>query len=159
MPNITISTLGPITNNISTAILGNPTSSTCFGVSAVLRMSFTLFWFHLIMIIFISPRLGCSSIVHDGFWTLKIIFICALYIGVFFIPHNVFKIWGYICRAGSIIFLIVQAYFLLNASYALNDRLVALSESRTPAESTVAKILLLISSILIKIGAGIWIGY
>jgi len=53
----------------------------------------------------------------------------------------------------------IQAYFLLNASYALNDKLVGMSESRTPAESTTAKVLLLLLSILIKIGAGIWIGY
>lgn len=81
--------------------------SSCYGISAVLRMSFVLFWFHVITLIAISPRISCSNFVHDGFWTFKILFVCVLYIGFFFIPHNVFQVWAHICRAGSTLFFII----------------------------------------------------
>ena len=120
-------------------------------------MSFTLFWFHLIMIILISPRLGCSSIAHDGFWIVKFLFICALYIGVFFIPHRVFIVWAHICRAGSLIFFTIQAYFILNMAYSLNDKAVA--QSGTKNEKTWQLVLLLITCILVASGCGIWLGF
>ena len=122
-------------------------------------MSFTLFWFHLIMIILISPRLGCSSIAHDGFWIVKFLFICALYIGVFFIPHRVFIVWAHICRAGSLIFFTIQAYFILNMAYSLNDKAVGQAQSGTKSEKTWQLVLLLITCILVASGCGVWLGF
>mmetsp|Transcript_31953 Transcript_31953/g.23092 ORF Transcript_31953/g.23092 Transcript_31953/m.23092 type:complete len:139 (+) Transcript_31953:65-481(+) len=81
--------------------------SVCFGASAVVRMAFALFLYHLIILIAISPRAGCSSVIHDGFWTLKFILILAVYIAVFWIPHSFFLIWAHVCRVGSVLFLIV----------------------------------------------------
>ena len=120
------SILAPITTGISdtlgiTKAQDTSTKSSCQGTSAVLKMSFTLFIFHLITLITISPKFKCSSICHDGFWVIKFLLICAMYVGVFFIPQSVFVVWAHICRAGSFIFFCIQAYFLLNMAYGVND--------------------------------------
>lgn len=88
-------------------------------------MSFTLFLFHLLVLVLISPRFYWSSVIHDGFWALKFMLIIAIYIGVFFIPHPFYVVWAHICRAGSLVFFGLQAYFLFNASYTLNDLLLS----------------------------------
>lgn len=103
---------------------GSLTGTSCFGIKAVLAMSFTLFLFHSTILIAISPRVACSSYVHDAFWTSKFLLIIAVYIGCFFIPHVFYRVWAQICRAGSVLYLLIQAYFLLNASYTLNDKLI-----------------------------------
>lgn len=62
------------------------TTSTCYGTSAVLRMSLVLFAFHIIVLICIIPRLECCQTIHDGIWPVKVIFIILAYIGSFWIP-------------------------------------------------------------------------
>jgi hypothetical protein len=100
-------------------------ASSCYGIKAVLAMSFTLFIYHFIIFCLILPRMRFSMHVHDGYWGAKLIVIILLYIAAFFIPHKFYVIWAHICRGGSFLFLIVQGYFLLNASYTWNDRLLA----------------------------------
>lgn len=118
-----------ITDTLGITSKSNNTESSCQGTSAVLKMSFTLFFFHLLTLLVISPRLKCSSICHDGFWVIKFLLICAMYVGVFFIPQQVFVVWAHICRAGSFIFFCIQAYFLLNMAYGLNDKLLEVASS------------------------------
>ena len=101
------------------------TSTTCYGTSAVLRMSFTLFCFHFLVLVAIVPRAMCSSVIHDAFWPGKILFVALLYIASFFIPHWFFVGWAHFCRGGSALFLLIQAYFLLNMAYTFNDQLIA----------------------------------
>lgn len=122
-------------------------------------MSFTLFLFHLTMLITISPRLGCSSYVHDSFWIIKFVVITLVYIGCFFIPHSFYVVWAHICRAGSILFLVIQAYFLLNAAYALNDKLLMMTASGTQGEQTASKVSMLVLSIVLSGGISVWLGY
>jgi len=81
--------------------------SSCYGTSAVLRMSFTLTVLHVLILILISPRLACCSVIHDGIWPAKLLFIIGLYIGSFWIPQTVFQYWAMICRGGSVLFLMV----------------------------------------------------
>lgn len=134
-------------------------SSSCYGIKAVLGMSFTLFIFHLLVLIFISPRVVCSSMAHDSFWGAKFLFIIVLYIGCFFIPHNFYIAWAHICRGGSLLFYVVQGYFLLNASYSLNDKLLVAADSRDPKEATCSKVFMLVASIIITIGNAVWLGF
>lgn len=134
-------------------------SSSCYGIKAVLGMSFTLFVFHLLVLIFISPRFVCSSMAHDGFWGFKFLFIIVLYIGCFFIPHSFYMVWAHICRGASFLFYLVQGYFLLSASYSANDKLLLMAESHTKAEATCAKVMMLTVAILLTLGNAAWLGY
>lgn len=82
-------------------------ASACFGISAVLRMTFALVIFHLLMLILIFPRNECASVIHDGGWFFKVIIITALYIGFFWLPMSFLKAWAEISRYVSIIFLVL----------------------------------------------------
>lgn len=103
-------------------------ASSCYGIKAVLVMSFTLFIYHLAIFILILPGMRCSQYVHDSFWCGKFLTIIVLYIAFFFIPHSFYVVWAHICRAGSFLFLIVQGYFLLNAAYTMNDAMLAAND-------------------------------
>ena len=70
--------------------------------------------------------------IHDGYWPVKFIVICAVYFGFMFIPDYVFVVWANICRAGSFIFYMIQSYFWLNASYGVNDNLLEMIEKGSP---------------------------
>ena len=77
-------------------------------------MSFTLFLYHAIILILICPRVKVSQVIHDGMWFLKVIIILAVFIASFWMDNGFFVVWAQICRSGSLLYLIVQAYFILN---------------------------------------------
>ena len=90
-------TLQPLFEKYSTFLHCNDESgggASCFGTSAVLRMSFTLFLFHLFVLFTIIPRIQCSSAFHDGCWFFKFLLIIGVYIGVFWIPNDFYYGWG-----------------------------------------------------------------
>ena len=122
-------------------------------------MSFVLFWFHVVILVAISPRIGCSSFVHDGFWTFKILFVVILYIGFFFLPHSVFQVWAQICRGGSTLFFIIQAYFLLNACYTVNDFFSNRASRGSEADQSYAHGYMLAVSIVFTLISGTWLGF
>ncbi|CDW84436.1 UNKNOWN [Stylonychia lemnae] len=98
--------------------------SACFGTSAVLRMSFVLFIFHLMILLTILPKIPCSSIFHDGCWTIKFLIVVAIYIAVFWIPNNFYWGWAHFARIVSGLYLIIQVILLIIVAYSLNDKLV-----------------------------------
>ena len=100
---------------------GDEVSSACFGVSAVLRMTFALACFHVLIILVILPRGQCSAVIHDSGWCLKFYIIVALFIGFFWIPISFFQAWADISRYVSILFLVVQVFYILDGAYSFND--------------------------------------
>ena len=133
-------------------------SSSCYGIKAVLVMSWVLFLFHFVIFLIILPMQKCSEWIHDGFWGLKFIIIVVLYVAFFFVNTRFYIVWAHICRAGSLLYLIVQAYFILNACYDWNDKLLAINTHNRNAQSG-TQALILIVSILGAIGIGFWLGY
>ena len=121
----------------------------CFGTAAVLRASFVLFVYHILILLMLIPRGDCSSAIHDGFFTCKFVFIFVAWIATFWMHNDFFIGWANFCRAGSILYLIIQSYFLLNFSYLWNDDLVAQME--TGSEPCYAKFLLCGFSIFLAI--------
>ena len=68
--------------------------------------------------------------------------------------------WAHICRAGSFIFFCIQAYFLLNMAYGLNDKLLEVAASHgSSCEQTAAKTLLLVFSIASSMACFVWMGF
>lgn len=49
----------------------------CLGVSIVLRMSFTLFCFHLLMFVIVCSRNSVAAAFHDGCWLFKALLVIA----------------------------------------------------------------------------------
>jgi len=98
--------------------------SALFGVSAVLRMTFALFIFHVFIILLILPRVECSSVIHDGGWCFKFLLISALFIAFFWIPIEFFQGWAEVCRYTSLIFLVIQVFYILDGAYSFNEYMV-----------------------------------
>lgn len=128
----------------------------CFGTAAVIRASFVLFIFHILILLMLIPRGDCSSAIHDGFFTCKFLMIFAGWIASFWIHNDFFIGWANFCRGGSIIYLFMQSYFLLNHAYLWNDKLV--KEMESGAESCYAGFLLCGFSIILAIISMAWIG-
>ena len=95
----------------------------CLGTSAVMRASFILFLYHILILICLIPRAHCSSYIHDGFFLFKFLLIFGGYVGTFWISNDFFAGWAEFCRGGSILYLIIQAYFLLNFAYLWYDKM------------------------------------
>ena len=128
----------------------------CFGTPAVLRASFVCFCYHVLILIFICPRAHCSSIIHDGFFSGKFIFLLIGFIASFWIPDPFFVDgWANFCRVGSILYLMIQGYFLLNHAYLWNDHLLDAAEP--PINSCWAKFLLGGFTLILTIGCSVWI--
>ena len=97
----------------------------CFGVSAIFRMTFALFFFHLAIALMIAPMGRCSSFVHDAGWMCKFLLIIGLFIAFFWVNIGVFKVWGEISRYVSILFLIFEVIYLTEFfAYKMNNWLV-----------------------------------
>ena len=107
--------------------------SSCFGTSAVLRMSFTLFLFQAVVLVAIAPRIACSSAFHDGCWCFKFLFVVGVYIGVFWIPNSFYWGWAWLCRSVSGLFLVLQIFLLIIVAYTANDKLVSAVEGGNQA--------------------------
>ena len=63
----------------------------CFGTSAIVRMSFSLLIFHVIILIALIPRMTCSAAFHDGCWCVKYLMTLGIFIVTFFIDNNFFR--------------------------------------------------------------------
>jgi hypothetical protein len=96
----------------------------CFGQVSVLRMSFSLVLFHLVMLLILVPRQEVCGQINDGCWVLKYIILIGLYIASWFISQPFFVVWGNICRAFSILYLFGQSYFIANLAYLWNEKLL-----------------------------------
>ena len=62
--------------------------------------------------------------IHDGGWPLKFILVLAIFIGFFWIDISFFQVWGEICRYISVIFMIVQALYILAGAYTFNEYMI-----------------------------------
>jgi len=98
--------------------------SACFGVSAVLRMTFALFLTHALILFLILPRNSCAAVIHDGGWCFKFLLAIGLFIGFFWIPIDFFSVWASISRYVSILFLIIQVLYILAGAYTFNEYMV-----------------------------------
>ena len=127
----------------------------CFGTSAVYRASFVLFLYHIMILLILIPRGTCASALHDGFFTLKLIVLFAAYIASFWMPNDFFIGWANFCRGGSVLYLLLQGYFLLNFAYLWND---TLWEAQGKDECY-AKFMLCGFSIILSIVCSVWIGF
>jgi len=122
--------------------------SACLGTSAVIRMSFTLFLFHLFIILTILPRVTCSKAFHDGCWLFKFLLVLGLYVCVFFIPNSFYQVWAYIGRIASCLFLMLQVVMVILAAYMMNDALVGSYDSKNVHASRCSGIVLIFLTIL-----------
>ena len=88
-------------------------------------MSWSLMWFHIMILIVTLFRNKFAAMIHDGFWTLKALIVLGIFIGSCWIPNDP-TMNGYMTFAKwvSVIYLSYQAILILAFAYVINDALV-----------------------------------
>jgi len=95
----------------------------------MLRMSFSLALFHLLIFVLILARNDIVASIHDGCWGIKFFLVSIIFIVSFWISNDFFmNTYLVISKWVSIIFLIYQALLMLIVSYKINDTLVSNAE-------------------------------
>jgi len=65
-------------------------SYSCWGISAVFRMSFVLVIFHFAILLMVLSRMQWAAYFHDGMWSIKFLIVFVLYFAFLFIPEGFF---------------------------------------------------------------------
>jgi hypothetical protein len=127
------------------------------GPSAIIRMSFVLACFHLIVFIVILGRNAAASIFHDGVWGIKFLFVLCFFIGTMWIPNSFFIGYMTFARIISIAFLLVQALLMLCVAYSVNELLVGNYEAENTNGLGCSGVIIIFITGLITIGNVTWI--
>lgn len=96
------------------------TQISCYGTLAVYRISFVLAIFHVILALVMIgvKRHGDFRVsVQDGWWAIKLLFLIAGCVGVFFIPNPFFEYFGWIAFAAAALFILVQLVLLVDFAH------------------------------------------
>jgi len=92
----------------------------CLGNQAVYRLSWSSFFFFMLMSIFTVFVIQ----VHYKFYLIKFIVLAASCIGFFFLPDSFFDVWQEICRVLSFFFLVLQLIILIDFANDLHEYLI-----------------------------------
>ena len=128
----------------------------CLGVGAVMRMSFTLAIFHLILgLICLCPS-NITNTINEGAWPIKFIIVLTFFIICFFIPEGFFKYYGYIAKGSSLIFIVFQILMLVDIAYAWNDKWLGIYDSTEEGSGTERTwIIIMIIFTILLMGGGL----
>ena len=130
----------------------------CAGASTIIRMSFVLACFHLLMLLVTLPRNKCAAMIHDGFWGLKFLLVLAGFIASMWIENDPF-FNGYMTFSKwvSTFFLTYQAILVLIMAYVLNAKLVSNAIAEGGNIGSCSGIILIITFIVFLGGDITWI--
>lgn len=130
----------------------------CTGASALIRTSWSLAIFHIIMLIIVSLRTNFSAAFHDGCWGAKFLIVAGILIASLWIPNDPVMM-GYLefARIVSIFFLMYQALLILVLAYTLNEVLVRNVELEGGSAFSCSGIVLIIIFVLSLGGNITWI--
>jgi hypothetical protein len=132
--------------------------SACAGASALIRVSWALAIFHIIMLIIVSLRTGWAAAFHDGCWGIKFLIVAGIFVGSLWIPNDP-VIDGYMefTRVVSVFFLMYQALLILVLAYSLNDLLINNVEMEGGSACSCSGIILITIFVSITSGNIIWL--
>ena len=131
----------------------------CIGVSAVLRTSFTLTLFHLLLFLVCLCGGDVVSALNEGAWPLKIIVVMAFFVLTLFMPTNFFKGFGYVAMVASFLYLIYQMILIIDMAYSWNSNWVGkydVSNSGSGGNTTCWAVIIITATVL-TFGAAILI--
>jgi len=97
----------------------------CFTSSLFVRMSFALAVFQFAIFLIVLTRSHCAAVLHDGWWTLKFLFVAALYISSFWFSLEFITGYMKFARIFSVFYLSYQAIMMLIVSYVINHFFVS----------------------------------
>ncbi|CDW86304.1 membrane protein [Stylonychia lemnae] len=130
--------------------------SACMGPSAIIRMSFVLMCFHVLVLCIIVTRNQCASIFHDGCWGMKFISVLIFFIITMWIPNSFFEGYTQFARIVSIIFLMLQALIMLVVAYKINEVLVGNYERENTSGLGCSGVIIIVLTAIITAGDITW---
>lgn len=99
--------------------------SACFSASGLVRMSWSLAIFQLLILVICLFKNDTAAVIHDGWWTLKFLIVAILFGTSFFIPNSpVIDYYLKGARYVSVGYLKYQAMHILVLAYVINNSLV-----------------------------------
>jgi len=121
----------------------------------MLRMSFALGVFHLIVFIVILARNDVVAAFHDGCWGTKTILVLSIFVMSFWLS-NTYIMGSFLSMTKwiSMIFLLYQALLMLVVAYKINDSLV---ENANADAGSCSSIILVGFTLLLTCFNGYWL--
>jgi len=89
----------------------------CLGVSSIYRLSLALAAMHILILLMLLLRNGCSKVFNEQVWPFKIFLIIGVFIACFFIKNDSFKLYSSIATVAGGIFLLFQIIMLIDLFY------------------------------------------
>jgi len=96
----------------------------CYGTMSVYRVSSALAVFHLLLalvMIGVKSKKDPRESAQHSWWSIKILVLLALMVGIFFIPNVAFIGYGYIALIGSLLFILIQLILLVDFAHSWNE--------------------------------------
>jgi len=91
--------------------------ASCLGVSSVYRLSLALMVMHVLILLMLLLRNGCSRVFNEEVWMFKVLLIIVVFAGSFLIKNDSFKIYSNVAMILSFFFLLFQVVMILDLFY------------------------------------------
>ncbi|CAG8674589.1 19871_t:CDS:2, partial [Dentiscutata erythropus] len=131
----------------------------CYGVLAVHRICFSLSLFHFILgrlVQGVKDNRNKWAAVHYGWWGSKILLWIFLLVSSFFLPNELFILWGSLVSViGAVCFILFSLILLVNFAHTWSENCAEKIES---SESNKWKYLQFCSTFIMFVGAFIFTG-
>jgi len=98
--------------------------ASCLGVSSIYRLSLALAAMHVLILLMLLLRNGCSRVFNEEVWPFKILLIVGVFCGCMFIKNDSFQIYSSISMVAGAIFLLFQIVMLIDLFYTWGVRWV-----------------------------------
>jgi len=89
----------------------------CLGVSSIYRLSLALAAMHILILLMLLLRNGCSRVFNEEVWPFKILLIVGVFVGCMFIKNDSFQIYSTIAMVAGVIFLLFQIIMIIDLFY------------------------------------------
>jgi hypothetical protein len=130
----------------------------CFGILAVIRMTFALATYHGVLFVVTSCVTTTDSLsahIHNGWWLAKLVLLCGITAGYFFIDPGNFPGYTVFQVVGGWLFIITTAFIIMDITRPVTAWVRAMfSES-----SSCAKVWVLLVTVLLYAAAIGWCLY
>jgi len=91
--------------------------ASCLGISSVYRISLALAVMHVMILLMLLLRNGCSRVFNEEIWMFKVLMIVVVFAGCFFIKNDSFKAYSNIAMIFSFFFLLFQIVMIIDLFY------------------------------------------
>lgn len=117
------STLSEITDYLPIPHVSVP-EKLCYGTMSVYRVSSTLAVFHFflaLLMLGVKERKDPRATAQHSWWSVKILLLAGLLVGIFFIPNVAFIGYAYVALIGSLLFILIQLVLLVDFAHSWNE--------------------------------------